>query len=104
MTQNVAQLFDGNMLVRLMPIESGWPPPNRIVTPRLVPPRFEAYEEGLPASQIVTDTWSRVGHSALSGDWVTVEFWIEHFKVNPPEYDERTFQVPVVWWKYERIG
>lgn len=102
MTQHVAQLFEGNMLVRLMPLQQPFP---TIQTPRLAPPRLADLDPMPPEPESIlqVDTWVRSGHSVGEDNWMTAEYWIHVFGTNPPELtQDGTFRVPVQWWKYVR--
>lgn len=109
----IAELYEDNMLVRLLPIDR---PHYEFRTPRLLPPRFVSLEKSISDYEnelVVSDTWRRKGYSETRppwnplgdhGNWVTAEFWVVTFgKDLPEDCDRSTYLIPVTWVRYEKI-
>lgn len=98
MAQNVAMLYVGSSLHKLLPLDQPHP---TIQTPRMDLVRI--YDQEIPFDPqevIKIDTWNRVGRSDDPRNYITVEYWVHVFGTDPVDYDPSTFLVPVVWWKY----
>jgi hypothetical protein len=102
----VAKLYEHGVMVRMIPITDGNPPP-RITTPRISPPRFEPYEAEVdttrPTSLLVTDDWERgLAHSVEK--W-TVDRWVNAFANWPAArfVDPATYELDVLVVRYDHL-
>jgi hypothetical protein len=96
---DVAELFEGAMPVRMMPISGR---PFEIRTPRLLPPRFEALEYAAP-SMVEVDRWQANGFESI-GTW-TAEQWVHALGTDLPEdLDPETWTIPVRLLAYVRVS
>lgn len=93
----VGQLHEGEMLVRLIPVDS---PRIEIATPRFAPPRFVEMDPS-PPTMVEVDRWAWSGREAEG--WMSAEMWVRTFGIGfPPDLDAETMQIPVVWLDYRR--